>query len=247
MNYKEIEENLIQLGVFNRKKIKDIIIESDPKLNSNSMDYYIHRLLKKGVIVRIQRNLYTTRINDKATYSYQTQELSSKIKKSIIRKFPYIKFVVWDLVILNEFFNHQITSNIVFVETENIVTSFLFEYLTDKFGMKVLLKPSKDTLFNYLKENSIVIINLLTEAPINKSDNHIVLEKLIVDLFSNKLLKSLVSSGDYHEALVNMFNYYYIDESKLFRYARRRNVEQIVHEFIKNETNITLIKESNNA
>ena len=69
------------------------------------------------------------------------------------------------------------------------------------------------------------------------------LEKIIVDLFANKLLNSILSKGDYPEMLERMFEKYKINQVMLFRYARRRNKEKEIFDFIKDKTNINLISE----
>ena len=69
------------------------------------------------------------------------------------------------------------------------------------------------------------------------------MEKIIVDLFANKTVSALVSKGDYPDMLERMFSKYIIDQSKLFRYARRRNKAKVIAEYIRNNTNIDLVVE----
>ena len=92
------------------------------------------------------------------------------------------------------------------------------------------------------------MLRLLSEAPKAKSDiKGCSLEKLLVDLFSNKLTGQLVERAEYPEIYEEAFRKYYIDEKKLFRYARRRNLEKEIRDFIKKETNIQLFTEEGNA
>jgi len=51
---------------------------------------------------------------------------------------------------------------------------------------------------------------------------------MLVDLVADKLLLSCVSRGDYDNIFHQAFRDFYIDESKLFRYASRRNVKSKV-------------------
>ena len=53
--------------------------------------------------------------------------------------------------------------------------------------------------------------------------------------------------AEYPEIYEEAFRKYYIDEKKLFRYARRRNLEKEIRDFIEKETNIQLISEVTNA
>lgn len=47
----------------------------------------------------------------------------------------------------------------------------------------------------------------------------------LVDPVSGKLLLSCVSSGEYDSIFHQAFRYFYIDGSRLFRYASRRNAK----------------------
>ena len=89
---------------------------------------------------------------------------------------------------------------------------------------------------------------MLTEAPKVQADiKGCSLEKLLVDLFSNKLTGQLVERAEYLGIYEEAFRKYYIDEKKLFRYARRRNLEKEIRGFIEKETNIQLFTEGKNA
>ena len=102
--------------------------------------------------------------------------------------------------------------------------------------------------YSYFEENMVVIQRLLSEAPKPFDDmKGCSLEKLLVDLFSSKLTGQLVERAEYPGIFEEAFRKYYIDEKKLFRYARRRSVEKEIREFIEKETNVQLITEVTNA
>ena len=89
--------------------------------------------------------------------------------------------------------------------------------------------------------NSIIIERLISESP--KGDvapYNLAIEKLIVDLFANKRLKEMISLGDYPMALESIFSMYEVNQVKMFRYARRRNKERELREFLQSRTNVDL-------
>lgn len=51
----------------------------------------------------------------------------------------------------------------------------------------------------------------------------------------------MVSRGDYPMMLEDMFKKYTINQTKLFRYAKRRNKYEELVEYIRDNTNIKLI------
>ena len=78
-----------------------------------------------------------------------------------------------------------------------------------------------------------VIKKLITEAPKGTDEFwHTDLEKMLVDIVSDKLLRSCVNQGEYKTIFTQAFKDFYIDESQLFRYARRRNAKAKVLEQI---------------
>ena len=62
----------------------------------------------------------------------------------------------------------------------------------------------------------------------------------MVDLFVNKFTGHLIEKSEYPAILEETFHKYYLDETKMFRYARRRNVEARMKTFIRQETGIKL-------
>lgn len=82
----------------------------------------------------------------------------------------------------------------------------------------------------------------------NKENEHLVsIEKLLVDMVCNKLIFMLVEKSEYPEIYEEIFSRYTIDESKLFRYARRRNAEKRLKEYLKRNTKIKLMAEDTHA
>ena len=66
------------------------------------------------------------------------------------------------------------------------------------------------------------------------------LEKILVDLFGRGLSGSIISRSEYPAIFEDSFKKYNINKAKLFRYARRRGVEQAIRDFIREKTNIIL-------
>ena len=94
----------------------------------------------------------------------------------------------------------------------------------------------------YATYETILLDRLVSESPKGESSAYgLSLEKLVVDLFANKKLKQMLHFLIIHRPWKICFPLYKIDETKLFRYARRRNKEIEIRDFIKDNTNIQLI------
>ncbi len=201
-------------------------------------------LHSSNLIVRVGRNQH--RKADKEVMKPRYTSAYSKTAQAVIEfmetKFPLLEYRVWELSSLNEFFNHLVAHNTIFLEVEHEGCDYVFSSLIEKFPGKVLLRPKAQEILQYGTDDTIIIDRLVTEAPKSKGERYQVpLEKLIVDLFANK--KLMLSKGDYLSASERMFSGYWIDQVALFRYARRRNREKELFSFLRDKTTIELLVE----
>ncbi len=229
---------------FSRKDLFSYVTHEDPSFQETQMRYLLGNLIASKSISRIARNQYVVQMkeNAKQKFSNPYSDKSFSLIEIMLDRFPLINFRVWELCWLNEFFNHQIARNKIFVEVEKEGCEFVFDALRDIYSVEVLYRPSEPELYRYGQDDGIIVDRLIAEAPSGSPEKYnVALEKLIVDLFANKLLRSMVSQGDYPLALSQMFAVYAIDQSKLFRYARRRNKEKVIRDFINQNTSIKLL------
>ena len=80
---------------------------------------------------------------------------------------------------------------------------------------------------------------MISESPLAETNDIIIaaLEKILVDLVSNELLYA-AQQEERTTIFVNAFSKYFVNMSKLRRYARRRNRMEQIEELIKiTETN----------
>lgn len=213
--------------------------------SSTVMRYTINNLVDNDFIKKISYNKYIKNdlsINPyKKIYTPLFSEEALSLKKEIDELFPFIDYQIYDLNILNEFMNHLIARNVIFLEVEKDSYKYVFTVLNEKHNGDLLLHPTSHDIDYYFHNNIVVVDRLISESPRNILTPHeIVLEKLIVDMFANKTLRNLLSQSDYPDALETMFNNYEIDIKKLFRYARRRNKENEIKTFITKFTDIKL-------
>ncbi len=73
----------------------------------------------------------------------------SRSAKIIYEAHPFLEYRIFELVQTNEFLNHQIAHNSVFVYVEADLGDFVFETLKEKFPGKILLNPSVEEYHLY--------------------------------------------------------------------------------------------------
>ena len=105
-----------------------------------------------------------------------------------------------------------------------------------------MIQPTYDTFYKQrAPETDIVVQKLLSEAPAPDVNHSCVIEKLLVDLLSKKLSGSLIERSEYPRIYEDVFRKYNIDETRMFRYAKRRHLYDRLLSFIKTKTDIHLM------
>lgn len=226
--------------VFDKNALFNIFIKKFGMLSNSSLEKKLEKNLKSGQIVRVGRNAYCINKN-LIDYEFNYSDISINLANNLNKEFYGLDFRIFELYQLNRFLNHQLAHNVIFVFVEKELVKSVFEFLKKQFQGKILINPNEEEFYNYRQENTIIIRNLISESPKGKKEVwHTNLEKLLVDIFSEKLLKSMFSESEYPNIYETAFNLYAIDESQMFRYARRRKNEEKIKTFINEETNIIL-------
>jgi hypothetical protein len=147
---------------------------------------------------------------------------------------------VWNTKLINEFMLHQPGRFYTILEVDKDAMESVFYDLKDQ-GRDVFLNPSEEVLSKYVvsKKEPIIITSLITEAPLEEIDGvkTTSLEKVLVDICSNETLFSAQQGAELTRIYETAFEKYTISETKLLRYARRRNKKEVVEQQIKKQRN----------
>ena len=226
---------------FNRTDLRDAFVADGKSMSPSVLKKELNKLLDEGKIARVGRNAYCIPAKGETSYEYAYSQLAEEVADIVKTNHPFLEFSVTELIQVNEFVNHQIAHNILFLSVEEELKEFVFETLKEKYPGKVLLNPGVELFHQYWSENMIVIQKLTTEAPRSKRDPWKArLEKLLVDLLTEPLWLESIGESELPTIYEDAFSRYVIDESCLFRYAARRNAEKKIRTFITEKTTITL-------
>ena len=139
----------------------------------------------------------------------------------------------FESVQLNEFLNHMIGRNTFFVLVEKDAIDFVFRYLQEETDWNILLKPNDKEWDAYCTDDTIVMLNLISEAPKCVDEYHsMCIEQLLVDIVAEKSFKNLYSTSELQGVYSLADKSYLIDYARLLRYARRRGKAEEVKKFI---------------
>lgn len=202
----------------------------------------IYNILKKkcdsGIISRAGRGRFSR--SARKEYFYDLSETAKNIVALIQESYPLVDFQIWELYQMNEFVNHLLAKNTIFVEVENMLDESVFNLLFDRYP-HVLHNPNAEEYYKYAGDVTIIVRRLISEAPPPFGQyRQASLEKLLVDLFGRGLSGSILSRSEYRAIYEDSFQKYNINQGRMFRYARRRGVENTIRDFIREETTIVL-------
>ena len=234
MWYENVADSLNCGQIYSRDEIVSRLKKEKTGLNENSYFWIVGNLVKDGLLKRKGRDKYSVcDENTKNVYKPLYSEKAVAIKNKLERKYPLVKFIVFETVLLNEFLNHQIAHNTIFIQTERDVSEFIFDYLRENTKTNVLYKPNQAEFDRYWQPESLIVTDLTSEAPMNIDSPHeITAEKMLVDIFCDKIINLTYGKSEYKSIVDEIYSRYQVDTVRLLRYARRRNKEKEMMQFI---------------
>lgn len=216
-----------------------LLIKKDyPNWSDNTINMYLSKLKKEGIINNSSRGIYE--INGKAEFHPKISNVLKRIYKKVNREFPYISFCIFDTAWLNDFMVHQPFKNYIVLEIEKDACESVFAFLSN--SMKnVFYNPTEEIFERYISnlDDVIIVKNLISESPLIEKDKTVIptLEKLIVDMLADTSLFS-AQQNEKETITKNLYQLYSLNEPRMRRYASRRNKEKEIDEII----NISLAK-----
>lgn len=225
-------------STISKNKLVEYILMDFPELKSSSINVYLSRLKKEGIIRNPSRGIYA--LKGKNHYNPIVDSNFKRLFNKIKREYPYVDFCIWNTKWLNEFMRHQPFKYYTILELDKDVTESVF-YMLKELGKQVYLEPDEETFELYISNSEDVIIlkHLISEAPLQRIKKIVVptIEKLLVDMIIN--LKIYAAQQNEIEFIYeSVFKKYEINVNKMKRYAYRRNRENEVMNLI----NLTLAK-----
>ncbi|MCD8020663.1 MAG: hypothetical protein LUF92_14115 [Clostridiales bacterium] len=218
---------------YRRKELFQIFCAEKEDLSESAFRWTLYNLQKEQMLFRADYNAYVTVQRDelpvyRPVYSDRCMEIIEKLED----KYPELTFVIFESVLLNEFLNHQIAQNTVYVQVERDVSSYIFDELQQEYTGSVLYKPRKNEFERYWTRDCIVVLELVSQAPMSKEKPHeMTSEKLLVDIVADKSIAATFSPSEVPFIYANMIESYQVERRRLNRYAGRRGKVELVKRY----------------
>ena len=241
---KVIENTLIEefkdRETFSREELFEFYKSFEPNLKEGTLGWRIYDLKEKNIIKTLKRGLY--KISYRQRYRPEISPELFKLAKTVGSKFEEVRFCLWDTSWLNEFLQHQSNKFMLIVEIEKGFEESLFYDLKDNSKHEVFLNPHEREINLYINESKqpVVIKKLITRSPLNRMIEKKVklptpqLEKILVDLFAEEKLFHCLQGSEMIHIYENALNIYSINFTRLFSYAKRRDRDREIKQFLTN-------------
>lgn len=218
---------------YTRSALMDCMKKNNPSLSRNSFQWAVGSMVQSGKLVRtgfdeyklpgdLQRPIYLPDYTDSA----------KALMEQIAEKYPCSQFTVFETSLMNEFLNHLIAQNTIFIQVEKETSIFVFRFLQEEGYQNLMYKPIRKDFNLYWSKDSIIVTDMVSESPLLRDSPHsISLEKMLVDMYCDKLISSTFSKAEYASVVEQATSKYMVERPKLLRYARRRNKEAEIKVF----------------
>lgn len=218
---------------YSREDLLRILLSERPELSDATFRWTLYNLLQERKIFKAGYDIYITSEPDilpvyKPLYTDKTKFLNDMMRQ----RFPEVMYVMFESVLLNEFLNHQIAQNTIYVQVEKDVSSYFFDTLKEEYKGCVLYNPSKKEFDRYWIKDCIVVLDLISQSPLSVENPHeMTIEKMLVDIISEKSISAVFSPSEIPSMYANVINSYQIDRRKLNRYAGRRGKTELIKKY----------------
>lgn len=225
---------------FTRQDLFDFYRYFEPDLKEGTFGWRIYDLKDKNIIRPLKRGLYV--ISYKPKHRPETSTELIKLAKRITDQFADAKYCIWETEWLNEFSQHQTSKRIILIEIEKDFIESLYYELKGSSRNELFLTPDDKVIDFYIAESDypVIIKKLITRSPITKRTEKKIkfyiplLEKILVDLFAEDKLFYYLQGSELMHIYENAISKYAINFTKLFSYAKRRDKEQDIKQFMTN-------------
>lgn len=222
---------------YTRNDLMEVFRKDNKELNDATFRWILYNMQLRSKLFRVGYDEYTT--SEQLVlpeYCPVYTEDALKVKRLLEEKYPELSFVMFESVLLNEFLNHQIAQNTVYVQVEKDLSSYIFDILKQEHGGMVMCKPNRKEFFKYWTRGCVVVLELISQAPLSLTKPHeITMEKMLVDIVADKSIEATYSPAELPELFRNIRKSYKVDVKKMNRYAGRRGKANIIEKYLRGE------------
>ena len=209
--------------------IDDIPTNVTAGITRNTLSWHLSNLCRKGKLRRIGRGIYTAHFSN--TFQVKANAKARSLYNTLFRQFPLADFCIYGGGVITPLLHDLTPNNSIYIETNREVAESVFNVLLPKYKGRLFLSPTKKiatTYIDFSREN-IIVKPLVTESPLQFDGKVPVptIEKLLVDTRVDPDFYFLHGYENL-EMLRTAITHYDVNQTRLLRYADRRNEKESI-------------------
>ena len=210
--------------IYSTSEIMDAILMNNPSYKASTLYNKINELENNGTITRIGKSKYVYKALKSFSYDFESNIAKNLFKHMKSNYSLDFEFVIYESnVVLNQFLNHLVATSLIILEVPKYFMEHVFISLKEAGFKNVLVNPSKEDLYRYNENNTIIIHPLISKSPINKKENKITIEKLTVDIICDPLLQCFYEGAEVPNMVEEILLHYKVKYDTLKNYSKRRH------------------------
>lgn len=223
--------------IYSTKDLINLILKDNPSYKSSSLYNKIEEMENNGEITRVGKNQYVFSRRKSFNYELETN-IAKKVDRLIRSNYSSdFEYVIYETTTtLNQFLNHLINRNAIILEVNKFFLDHVFNTLKEIGFKSILLNPNKEDVFRYIEDDSIILLPLISKAPINKKNKRITIEKLAVDMICSTTLNCFYEGAELSNVIEDILFNYKVRYDTLRNYANRRHALDKLKELVPSST-----------
>ena len=219
--------------IYHRDELFHLMQDEKKDLEDSTFRWVLYKLQRERQLFRTGYDSYSTqKPRELPAYKPYYSEKAKAVQGMLEKDFPQLTFVLFESVLLNEFLNHQIAQNTLYVQVEKEISSYTFDRLRESFTGTVLYNPGKNDFDRYWVRNCLVVLDLISQPPLSHSAPHeMLLEKMLVDIVAEKSIAATFSPSEFPDVFEYAIQSYQVDRRKMNRYAGRRGKAALIQKY----------------
>lgn len=219
------------------KHLYDYWMLMEGSSNRGTLDWRIHDLKQKKILQEIKKGWYSFEI--KPVYTPVPDKRHLAIDKIIRNNYRLVRYNIWNINWLNEFSVHQFNRDNLIVEIEKDLQESLRAILEDEGFTDLAWSIGRHNLHFSGIKNPVFILPLLSRAPLREAavgkEKYPIpsLEKILVDIYDDLSLFYFLQGAELGRVFDHALSRYAVNFTTLFGYARRRNKEEPIKQYIR--------------
>lgn len=197
----------------------------------------LRSLVRKGELVVVGHDAYIWANEiDQQPYRPALSETAIQVRQEMTDQYGQMNYTLFELKWLNDFLNHLLGRNALFVMVERDYAPFVFEFLKERHDGGVLLDPSTDDFFRYAKDGMMLVVRKPSQGPRNRLMPHVAPpEQWLADILVDARISASFEGAELPQIFSAFVNRYVVNRAALFRYARRRGVDERVRNLLEGD------------